>query len=94
MAGTLFASRLSLFAGYTDPSKMRVEAGFERVREPVDLVLAIDMKLKLDGRRARNPDQSRLETVRRAALQVVDIFDGSAHIGVIPWSNVVNAARA
>ena len=98
LGGTLLASRLPLFADSVDPSKMSVQAGVERVREPVDLVLAIDtstsMKLKLNGRPTRNADRSRLEIVRRAALQVVDIFDGSAHIGVIPWSNVVNVQRA
>ena len=98
LGGTLLASRLPLFADSVDPSKMSVQAGVERVREPVDLVLAIDtsvsMKRNLKGRATRNAEQSRLEIVRRAALQVVDIFDGSAHIGVIPWSNVVNAKRA
>lgn len=98
LGGTLLASRLPLFADSVDPSKMSVQAGVERVREPVDLVLAIDtstsMKRNLKGRPTRNADRSRLEIVRRAALQVVDIFDGSAHIGVIPWSNVVNAKRA
>ena len=98
LGGTLFASRLPLFGDYTDPSKTKVEAGVERVREPVDLVLAIDtsnsMKRNLEGRPTRNVNRSRMEIVRRAALQVVDIFDGSAHIGVIPWSNVVNAKPA
>ena len=98
LGGSLFASRLPLLAGYTDPSNTRIESGVERVREPVDLVLALDtsisMKLDLKGRQTQDPDRSRLEIVRRAALQVVDIFDGSAHIRVIPWSNVVNAKRA
>lgn len=98
LGGTLLASRLPLFADGVDPSKIRVQAGVERVREPVDLVLAIDtstsMKRNLKGRPTRDPDRSRLEIVRRAAHQVVDIFDGSAHIGVIPWSNFVNAKRA
>ena len=98
LGGTVFASRLPLFGGYADRPKMKTEAGVERVREPVDLVLALDtsisMKLNLRGRTTQNPDRSRLEIVRRAALQVVDILDGSAHISVIPWSNVVNAQRA
>ena len=98
LGGALFASRLPIFAGYTDPSETRVESGVERVREPVDLVLALDtsisMRLDLKGSETGDPDRSRLEIVRRAALQVVDIFDGSAHIGVIPWSSVVNAKRA
>ena len=98
LGGTLFASRLPLFAGFTDPEAIKVEAGVERVREPADLVLAIDMsnsmKRDLKGRPTRNADRSRLEIVRRAALQVVDILGGSAHIGVIPWSNHVNAERA
>ncbi len=98
LGGALFASRLPIFAGYTGPSKTKVKAGVERVREPVDVVLALDtsssMKLRLNGRTTRNPDRSRLEIVRRAALRVVDIFDGSAHIGVVPWSNRVNADSA
>ncbi len=98
LGGALIVSRLPLFAGYTDPEAIKVEAGVERVREPVDLVLAIDtstsMKRNLKGNPTRNPDRSRLKIVRRAALQVVDIFDGSAYIGVIPWSDHVNAKRA
>ena len=98
LGGTVFASRLPIFGDYTDPSKTKAEAGVERVREPVDVVLALDtsisMKRDLKGRVTEDSEQSRLEIVRRAALQIVDVFDGSAHIGVIPWSNVVNAKRA
>ena len=98
LGGALFASHLPLLVGYTDPEAIKVKAGVERGKEPVDLVLAIDisrsMTRNLQGGRAGHGNPSRLEIVQRAALQIVDIFDGSAHIGVVPWSELVYATTA
>ena len=89
LGGTLFASHLPLFVGYADPEAIKVKAGVERGKEPVDLVLAIDtsgsMIRNLQGGLGGHGSPSRLEIVQRAARQIVDIFDGSGHIGVVPW---------
>lgn len=94
IGGTLMASWLFDYLG---PGSITTRSGVESVGSGVEVVLAIDvsssMRFTLDLRNARNGLESRMDIVRRAALNLVDIVDpneeGRVAVGVVPWHNVV-----
>ena len=79
--------------GVDQTGKRRSTSGAERVRDPVDVVLAIDMSGSMghtmDGSRG-DPADHRIEIVRRAASNLVDIVGAPASIALVPWTNYVN----
>ena len=79
--------------GVDQAGKHRSISGAERVREPVDVVLALDISSSMghmmDGSRG-DPANHRIEIVRRAALELVDIVGSPASIALVPWTNYVN----
>ena len=79
--------------GASGAGKVRAGSGAERVREPVDVVLAIDisrsMEHAVDGSEAALADR-RIEVARRAALDLIGTVGPSASIALVPWTNYVN----
>ena len=97
LGGTLFASRLPLFAGFRDPDSFHTDAGAEAPPHPVELVLAIDvsgsMLRCLDGSHpCPGPDQ-RISIVKRASAKLVEVLDPREEnriaIGIVPWFSQV-----
>lgn len=80
---------------------MHAAARAQRIVNPVEVVLAVDvsesMRRCLKGRgsqnRCSNPNRMRMSIVKRAAAKLVDILDPNADnqvaIGVVPWHMVV-----
>ena len=91
---TLMASWLFDYMG---PSTIMTRSGVESAGSAVEAVLAIDvsnsMSFTLDMRYPRPGLESRMDIVKRAALNLVDILDpneeGRVAVGVVPWHNVV-----
>lgn len=99
LGGTLLSKHMPIAGNYSGPSEIRVAAQVESMTSPVEVVLAIDisesMRSLLNGTRASwmNRDESRIEIVKRAALELVDILDpdeaNRVAIGVVPWQIAV-----
>ena len=78
---------------------VRAEALSERVVNPVEVVLAIDISQSMErcvaggGARCANDDNMRISIAKRAATQLVDILDPNPNdavaIGVVPWHMTV-----
>ena len=95
---TLMASWLFDYLG---PGTIVTRSGVESAGSAVEVVLAIDvsttMRFTLGNFDPNHPRfshlDSRMEIVKRAALNLVDILDpnaeGQVAIGVVPWHNVV-----
>ncbi len=97
LGGTLFSRHLPLLGSYTGPAATRADARAESVPNPVEVVLAIDisesMKNDLNGSPRRPDVDSRMDIVKRAAAELVDILDpvedNRVAIGLVPWHQVV-----
>ena len=101
LGGTLLSKRILAYAGPEDG--MTVNAGAEGSIGATELVLAIDvtssMLDNLDGVRVGSSDPtSRINIVRRAAVDLVDIlaaFENSTiAVGIVPWNYRVRLNRA
>ncbi len=94
VGGTLMASWLFDYLG---PGTIMTRSGVESAGSAVEVVLAIDvsnsMQFTLNMMYATDGRESRMDIVKRAALNLVDILDPNAEgrvaIGVVPWHNVV-----
>lgn len=83
--------------GYSGPGPVARESAVESVRNAVEVVLAIDisasMRDGLDGSPAWGEDPSRMNIVRQAALDLVDILDpreeNRVAVGLVPWHILV-----
>ena len=87
--------------GYAGPGSIEQRAGVQPILAPTELVLAFDMSLSmrkdLAGRSLRQGDQnSRMEIVKRAALDLLDVLEtagtGSSApfaVGLVPWHHHV-----
>ena len=90
LGGTLFSSALPLLGSYEGPDQVAVKAGVETHYPVIELVLAIDvsdtMSQSLRGTRG---GATRLSVVKRAALGLVDILEGTRQaksaVGIVPW---------
>ena len=71
LGGTLFASRLPLFAGYTDPATTEVEAGVECATNLVEVVLAFDVTASMHDRVG---GQRKIEATVAAAEALLDVL--------------------
>ena len=97
LGGFFFSSTLPFLSAVDRIESVRTEAGVEMATNPVEVVLAIDvsqsMEHRLGGRWDRGPGDSRMEIVKRAAKDLVDILnpdaDNRVAIGVVPWHIVV-----
>ena len=99
LGGTLLAKHMPLFNKLTEPPWIRVRAVVERIVNPIEVVLAIDISQSMErclsgyGRRCGNPDEMRISIVKRAAANLVDILDPNADnevaVGMVPWHMVV-----
>ena len=98
LGGTLFTRHLPLAGSYTGPEEIAVAAKVESLTVPIEAVLAIDVSLSMDsaldglsaGLRINQVHlESRLEIVKRAASNLVDILDPNEEnlvaISVVPW---------
>lgn len=99
LGGTLFTRHLPLAGSYTGPEEITVAAKVESLTVPIEAALAIDVSLSmdraLDGGYARWDlinqvrMESRMEIVKRAASNLVDILDPNEEnlvaISVVPW---------
>ena len=95
---TLMASWLFDYLG---PGTITTRSGVESAGSAVEVVLAIDisstMRRTLDNFEPGHPNsrggESRMDIVKRAALNLVDILDpnaeGQVAIGIVPWHSVV-----
>lgn len=95
--------------GNSEPRTIARKSAVESVKNPVEVVLAIDtsgsMDRALDGGYAQRalPEfdilgkPSRMEIVKQAALELVDILDPSEEnrvaVGVVPWHILVRLAE-
>ncbi len=78
--------------------RIEAKSGFEQVERLVEVVLAIDITPSMDlvfegtqkNQMIKGHQQSMMEIVKRAALDLVNTLnaggDGSAAIGLVPWS--------
>ena len=100
LGGTLFAQHMPLFDGFSGPPTIRVETRVERIINPIEVVLAIDISQSMEncleqqwGRRCSIADNMRISIVKRAASKLVDILDpirdNQVAVGVVPWHMVV-----
>lgn len=93
LGGTLLARHLPLLGGYAGPGSTNVKAGVESVYLPVEVVLAIDytssMSDGLDGNPVSAGEDSRMDVVKQAALELLDTLDPDGRkrvaVGVVPW---------
>ena len=93
LGGTLFSRHLPLLGSYKGPETIQVEAGVDSDSKPAEVVLVIDtsssMELDLDGVLPGSEEDSRIETVKQAALNLVDILkpdaDNQVAVGIVPW---------
>ena len=95
LGGTLFSRHLPLLGSYKGPQTIQVEAGVESDSQPAEVVLAIDtshsMEASLEGfgtpTSSSNPP--RIDIVKQAALNLVDILkpdaDNQVAVGIVPW---------
>ena len=98
LGGTAFGSLLGNWGWSGIGSRVRVGSGSERITSVTEVVLVIDvtksMLYNLRGNQPSGPN-SRIEIVKRAAADLVDILkpDGDDHsrvaIGIVPWSYYV-----
>ena len=91
LGGTLFASRLPLFAGYTGPATIGVEAGVECATNLVEVVLAFDVTASMHERVG---GQRKIQATVAAAEALIDVLyagcgDGNVALGVVPWDKTV-----
>ena len=91
LGGTLFASRLPLFAGYVDPAAMKVESGVECATNLVEVVLAFDVTASMHENVG---GQRKIQATVAAADALVDVLwagcgDGNVAVGVVPWDKTV-----
>ena len=101
LGGTLLSKRILAYAGPADG--MTVNSGAEGSIGATELVLAIDvtgsMLDNLDGVRVASGDAtSRINIVRRAAVDLVDVlasFENSTiAVGIVPWNYRVRLNQA
>ena len=102
LGGTLLSRSLALLGNYKGPeSGMRTESRAENVNNPVEVVLAIDvsesMGANLNGRPSTG-DSRRIEIVKRAATDLVDILEPDDEnriaIGIVPWHTQIRLDAA
>ena len=98
LGGLLFLHRIPLFNIDPDTaSRFRVQSGVELSVRPVELVIAIDssssMLNTLEGAVPGLGEPSRMDVVRAAALNLVEILEPSAGtrvaVGIVPWEGKV-----
>ena len=94
LGGTLFSRHLPLLRLDEEP-KIHAKAGVDSDSKPAEVVLAIDISTSMEWNLAQDdvppagsPD-SRIEIVKRAASDLVDILkpdaDNRVAVGVVPW---------
>ena len=89
--------------GYAGPGSITASAGFQPSINPTELVLAVDVSRSManslaGGYLAAGHQDSRMEIVKRAALDLLDVLGAAAAntgdnaqlaIGVVPWHHMV-----
>ena len=98
LGGTLLSRGL---LGYAGPGSIEQRAGVQPILAPTELVFAFDMsgsmKRDLAGRNLRRGDEnSRMEIVKRAALDLLDVLEAAGTgsrapfaVGLVPWHHSV-----
>lgn len=89
------------FLGYSGPGAVARESGVESVGNAVEVVLAIDisasMQNDLNGSRAWRNIPSRMDIVKQAANDLVDIIDPNEEnrvaVGLVPWHILVRLSE-
>ena len=90
--GTLLSGKIMLLANYPGSDAMGMGSKVERTKEPVEVVLAVDvsksMTRGLDGTPYVHHEVCGMGIVKQAALALVDVLDKSAEeriaIGLVP----------
>ena len=91
LGGTLVASRLPLFAGFTDPEATRVGAKVQCTTNVVEVVLALDVTHSMN---ASFGGARRIDAAMDAARALVDVLwsgcaDARIAVGIVPWDRSV-----
>ena len=98
LGGTFLSESLPMLADTAPQGATRAGAQVESLVEPVEVVLAIDVSKSMDRRLNEHRacdgcEDSRMNVVKRAASNLVDILAPSAEnrvaIGVVPWHHFV-----
>ena len=100
MGGFIMATALPLFDGLAESGSTSARTGAEQAIPPTEVVLALDVSSSMYYRvdhdtlaQAWLGDESRMEVVKRAATNVVDVLEPDAFrrvaIGVVPWADAV-----
>ena len=91
LGGTLFASRLPLFGGFTDPEAIHVDAKVECTTNVVEVVLAFDVTHSMN---ASFGGARRIDVAIDAARALLDVLwsgcaDTRIAVGIVPWDRSV-----
>ena len=98
LGGTLLSERLLDYAG---PESITQRAGVQPSIQPTELVLAVDVSRSMErslsgGYLAAGHKDSRMEIVKKAALDLLDVLAAAGTgdnaplaIGVVPWTHAV-----
>ena len=92
LGGTLFASSLPLFACYTDPETIEVEAGVECGTDLAEVVLAVDVAASMHERAGGH---RKIEDTLPAADALLDVLyagcgEASAADGIVHWDKTAH----
>ena len=95
LGGTLFSRYLPLLGNYEGPGAIQVKAGVDSNSKPAEVVLAIDISTSMEyslegpGAPTSSSNPPRIDVVKRAASDLVDILkpdaDNRVAVGVVPW---------
>ena len=95
LGGTLFSRYLPLLGNYKGPGAIQVKAGVDSDSKPAEVVLAIDISTSMEyslegpGAPTSSSNPPRIDVVKRAASDLVDILkpdaDNRVAVGVVPW---------
>ena len=104
LGGTLLSRNLPLLDNYEGPESIVVKAGVDSSQSPAEVVLAIDISSSMswdlagDNKPPAGSQNARIEIVKKAASNLVDIIGPDAHnrvaVGIVPWHNQVRLASA
>ena len=98
MGGFVMAAALPLFDELAESGPTEARTGVEQAIPPAEVVLALDVSGSMNHRVGRNQaaqdgHESRMDVVKRAAINIVDVLKPSAlhrvAIGVVPWAAAV-----
>ena len=89
LGGTLLSRALPLLGNYEGPETTVAHAGVDSESTPVEVVLAVDVSGSMKHGLGKGGTGSRMDIVKRAAKDLVDVLEPDAHnrvaVGIVPW---------